>query len=329
MADSAQLAAIERAVTSGTKLTGQLLSFAHRRAMRPERVLLQEQLPHNRELIVPAVSSKVSVEVQVDPDTAPVTVDISELELALINLAVNARDAMPGGGSLRIHAGNAAAGQAPGLEGRFVVISMQDSGSGVTAQVMERVFEPFFTTKEVGKGTGLGLSQVYGFCVRAGGTATFDSRVGEGSTVRMYLPAAAVAAETAPQPAPPRSAARRHERPLPGVRVLLVEDNAEVASATGGLLESMGCDVRQVENADKALDVLRSEAARFDIVLSDIVMGGALDGIDLAERVKAEHPALPIVLMSGYSDSLDRAGALGVTVLPKPCSPDALLAAIR
>jgi CheY-like chemotaxis protein len=111
--------------------------------------------------------------------------------------------------------------------------------------------------------------------------------------------------------------------------MLLVEDNAELGLATASLLESMGCSVRQLESADQALDVLRTEAATFDIVLSDIVMGGTLDGIDLAARIKSEHPALPIVLMSGYSDSLDRATALGVTVLPKPCSPDALLAAIR
>ncbi len=329
LADSPQLAAIERAVTGGTKLTAQLLSFAHRRPMRPEQVRLQEQLPGNKGLIAPAVSSKVSVEVQVEPDTAPVTVDISELELALINLAVNARDAMPNGGSLRIHAANAPAGQAPGLEGPFVVISVQDSGAGASADIVERVFEPFFTTKEVGKGTGLGLSQVYGFCVRAGGSATFHSVVGEGSTVRMYFPvAAAVDPPQAAQVSAPR-AMRQGKQPLRGVRVLLVEDNPDLADATKGLLESMGCEVMQLDSADEAIEVLRADAARFDIVLSDIVMSGMADGIDLAARIKTDHPALPVVLMSGYSDSLDRASALGVTVLPKPCSPDALLAAIR
>ena len=113
------------------------------------------------------------------------------------------------------------------------------------------------------------------------------------------------------------------------MRVLLVEDHAELAAATHALLESMGCEVRPVDSADAAIALLRTEAARFDIVLSDIVMSGTLDGIDLAERIKADHPSLPVVLMSGYSDSLDRATALGVTVLTKPCSPDALLAAIR
>jgi signal transduction histidine kinase/CheY-like chemotaxis protein len=335
VADSAQLAAIERAVTGGAKLTGQLLSFARGRALRPEQVRLQEHLSTTQALIAPAVSAKVRVELQVEPDTAPVQVDVAELELALINLAVNARDAMPAGGSLRIHAANAAAGAAPGLAGNFVVISVQDNGTGVPAELLDRVFEPFFTTKEVGKGTGLGLSQVYGFCARAGGTATFDSRLGEGSTVRLFLPAAESPAAPAPAPAQqpalatPPAPPRRTGRTLPGVRVLLVEDNAELALATRELLESLGCEVQPVNNADEAIVVLRGDAARFDIVLSDIVMSGTLDGIDLAERIKSDHPTLPVVLMSGYTDSIDRATELGVTVLTKPCSPDALLAAIR
>lgn len=335
VADSPHLAAIERAVAGGSKLTGQLLSFAHRQPLRLERVRLQDHLPHMQSLIGPAIGSSVQLEMHVEADTAPIEVDVAELELALINLAINARDAMPGGGSLRIAAANAVAGAARGLGGEFVCISVQDVGSGVALELQERVFEPFFTTKQRGKGTGLGLSQVYGFCTRAGGTATFDSRVGEGSTVRLYLPVART--EEAPPPTPPAVAAPRsplvaapaEAQALPGVRVLLVEDNPELAYTTAGLLESLGCDVRRFDNADQALEVLKTDAARFDIVLSDIVMGGAADGIELARRIKTDHPALPIVLMSGYSDSLDRALALGVTVLTKPCSPDALLAAMR
>jgi signal transduction histidine kinase/CheY-like chemotaxis protein len=332
VADSPHLAAIERAVAGGSKLTGQLLSFAHRQPLRPQRVRLQERLPQLQSLLGPAVGSSVRVDIQVDADTAPIEVDAAELELALLNLAINARDAMPGGGTLRIAAANAAAGAASDMDGAFVCISVQDSGSGVAPDMLERVFEPFFTTKQVGKGTGLGLSQVYGFCTRAGGTATFDSIVGEGSTVRLYFPVA----RPEPAPTPPSSAvpvmplvaAPFNAHALPGVRVLLVEDNPELAYTTAGLLKSLGCEVHQLDNADLALDLLRTDAARFDIVLSDIVMGGTADGIELAERVKRDHPALPIVLMSGYSDSLDRAAALGVTVLTKPCSPDALLAVI-
>jgi signal transduction histidine kinase len=326
VADSPHLAAIERAVAGGSKLTGQLLSFAHRQPLHPERVRLQDYLPQIETLLGPAVGSSVRMHVHVEPDTAPIEIDVGELELALLNVAINARDAMPGGGTLRIDAANADAGAARGLDGEFVVISVQDSGSGVAPELIERVFEPFFTTKPVGKGTGLGLSQVYGFCTRAGGTAIFDSRVGEGSTVRLYFPFAGPAPVAAPAtelPRAPRVASLR------GVRVLLVEDNPDVASSTAGLLQSSGCKVHQLDNADEAAEVLETKAAQFDLVLSDIVMGGLLDGIGLAQHIKTNHPALPVVLMSGYSDSLDRAAALGVTVLTKPCSPDALLAAIR
>jgi signal transduction histidine kinase len=198
LADSKQLAAIERAIAGGTRLTRQLLSFSRRQVLRPERVRLQEQLPRMQELVAPAVGATIHVEVQVEPDTAPVEIDVAELELALINLAINARDAMPGGGSLRIDAANAADGAPPGLAGRFVAISVQDSGVGVAPELRERVFEPFFTTKDVGQGTGLGLAQVYGFCVGAGGTATLDSVVGVGTTVRLYFPAAAIGSATEP-----------------------------------------------------------------------------------------------------------------------------------
>jgi signal transduction histidine kinase len=198
LADSKQLAAIERAIAGGTRLTQQLLSFSRRQTLRPERVRLQEQLPAMQALVAPAVGATIRVEVHVEPGTAPVEIDVIELELALINLAINARDAMPGGGRLRIDAANAADGAPPGLAGRFVAISVQDSGVGVAPEWRGRVFEPFFTTKDAGQGTGLGLAQVYGFCARAGGTATLDSVVGKGTTVHLYLPAAAIGSATGP-----------------------------------------------------------------------------------------------------------------------------------
>jgi signal transduction histidine kinase/CheY-like chemotaxis protein len=332
VAGSTHLAAIERAVVGGTKLTGQLLSFSHRQALRIERVRLQELLPNTAALIEPAVGSPVRVEVQVEPDTAPIEVDVPELELALLNLAINARDAMPKGGALRIAAANRADGELPSLVGAFVVISVQDSGTGVAPELLERVFEPFFTTKPVGQGTGLGLSQVYGFCTRAGGTATFDNGLGVGATVRLYLPAADETTkppDLAPALAPVSAAAPSPAAvSLPGVRVLLVEDNADLASASTGLLESMGCRVWHADNANLAMEVLQTQAAQFDIVLSDIVMCGTLDGMELAARIKTEHPQLPVVLISGYSESIERATALGVQVLSKPCTPQALAAAM-
>jgi signal transduction histidine kinase/ActR/RegA family two-component response regulator len=323
LAASTHLAAIERAVAAGTKLTRQLLSFSRRQPLRPERVLLQTHLDSIAELVAPAVGATVVVQTEIEPDTAPVQVDVQELELAVLNLAINARDAMPQGGRLRIGVANARAGEPAGFEGRFVVISVHDSGQGVVPELAQRVFEPFFTTKDVGHGTGLGLSQVHGFCARAGGTATFDSRSGEGTTVRMFLPAS-----TLPEPAALATAPDALQS-LPGLRVLLVEDNAEVAFATATVLESMGCRVHPSDSADAAIAALRADAQRFDLVLSDIVMCGALDGVGLAAVVQNEYPQLPIVLISGYSSSLDHALALEVPVLPKPSTPAALAAAIR
>ena len=334
LADSKQLAAIERAVAGGSRLTQQLLSFAGRQALHPERLDLQAQLPAMHNLIAPASGAAVRVEVHVEPDTAAVEVDAAELELALINLAINARDAMPGGGWLRIEAANAVAGERPadaaGDVRRFVVIRVRDSGHGVAPAMIERVFEPFFTTKAAGQGTGLGLAQVYGFCTRAGGTAHFESVVNEGTTVRLVLPAANAAANAAADaPRAPPSAPPLAGQALRGVRVMLVEDNAEVAFTTGAVLESMGCLVRQVDNADQVIDMLRTQATHFDIVLSDIVMSSTQDGIGLATQITRAHPQLPVVLISGYATSLASAAALGLPVLPKPCTPDALLAAVR
>ncbi len=330
LAENPQLAAIERAVAAGTKLTRQLLSFSRRQPLRLERVRLQEQLHNIVELAAPALGAAIVVEAQVAADTEAVEVDIAELELALLNLAINARDAMPDGGRLRVTAANAGVGEPAGLaddaraERRFVVVSVQDSGHGIAPDVLERVFEPFFTTKEASRGTGLGLAQVYGFCSRAGGMATIESVQGQGTVVRLYLPACA--STEAPKAVRPDS---DDATPRADLRVLLVEDNAEVAFGTATALESMGCRVHQAGSADAALEMLRADASRFDIVLSDIVMCGSLDGIGLAAIVRAEQPALPILLISGYSASLDNALALGVDVLPKPCTPAALSAAMR
>jgi signal transduction histidine kinase/ActR/RegA family two-component response regulator len=329
LADSPQLAAIERAAAAGTKLTRQLLSFSRRQALRPEQVQLQQRLASVLELLVPALGASIPIESQVDADTAPIEVDMAELELALLNLAINARDALPGGGRLHITAANAPVGEPPSLAAAtgpaqgYVVISVTDNGQGIAPQDMQRVFEPFFTTKGVGHGTGLGLSQVYGFCTRAGGVATIESRLGEGTTVRLYFPArqqAAAAAQAAPAATPDA---------LRGVRALLVEDNEEVARATVAVLETMGCVVRLLPSAEQAETLLRTRAGVFDVLLSDIAMSGAIDGIELAIRSLVAHPDLPVLLMTGYSDSMQRAADLGLEVLPKPCAPAVLAQAIQ
>jgi signal transduction histidine kinase len=323
VADHSALAAIGRAVTSGSNLTRQLLSFSRRQPLHPETIALQDRMPVLAELLKTAVGGTVQVVTHIDAETAPIEVDVAELELALLNLAINARDAMPQGGELRLEIGSALAQSAQGVQAPRVVISVRDTGQGIAPEQLERVFEPFFTTKPVGKGTGLGLSQVYGFCARAGGNATLESRQGEGTVVRMSFPAAT---------GRPLGLPDRDEAPsdgLQGLRVLLVEDNDDVASATEALLRSMGGMVHRLAGAEAAQHHLRQHAGQWDAVLSDIVMPGSIDGIELASWVRQEHPSLAVLLMSGYSDFIEEAAELKLDILSKPCAAATLASAIR
>ena len=323
LGDNPQLAAIGRAVETGTRLTRQLLSFSRAQPLRPETIQLQQHLPASLEIIRTAVGSRIHVHCDVHPGTAPVRVDTAELELALLNVCINARDAMPDGGELYVAARNSPNGEPPGLVGAFVVIDVRDRGGGIPPEAIDHVFEPFFTTKPVGQGTGLGLSQVYGFCVSTGGTALIDSRVGEGTTVRLFLPAASGPAASTSDEGPASL-----ER-LDGVHVLLVEDNPEVASATQAVLESVGGRVTRASDADDARRLLRSHGDAIDIVLTDIVMPGSMNGIQLAREIGRERPVLPVVLTSGYSEEASEAASLGQDVLAKPASPEALIGALR
>jgi len=317
------MTSMERAVASGAKLTRQLLSFSRRQPFRPESIHLQEALPPILDLIRPATGSSVVVSGSVAPDTEYIEVDAAELELALLNLAINAKDAMPGGGKVSIDVGNAAPAELPsGLSGPTVRITVSDTGEGIEPQLLERVFEPFFTTKPAGHGTGLGLSQVYGFCQRAGGTARVDSQVGVGTHVHLYLPA------RPPKAADVRSRDASAEAEL-SLRVLVAEDNPEVASATVAVLELLGCTVQHASSGDEALQLLEAHADLYDLLLSDIVMPGTLNGVALARHVQKAFPRLPVLLMSGYSQQAAEAGSLSLDVVPKPCTPEVLATAIR
>ncbi|HEY6133913.1 MAG TPA: ATP-binding protein [Rubrivivax sp.] len=309
-------AAIQRAVDLGSRLTQHLLRFAGRQPVKPVPVDLAEFLPRSAELMKTVMGSSVRIECELEPGTQGVTVDPSEMELALINLALNARDAMSGRGTLRLRARNGSA-EAAGQ----VLLSVSDTGEGIDPDVLERVFEPFFTTKPVGKGSGLGLSQVYGFCQQAGGAATIESRAGAGTTVTMVLPAtSAEPAPTQPLPAPPAPASAGEER-----RLLLVEDNDDLGLVTEALLRSFGFQVTRVRSGDDALRALEADNS-FDVVLTDVVMPGAVDGLQLARRLKERVPPLPVVLISGYNTSHAQRN---FEVLPKPCPPDDLLAALQ
>lgn len=320
---SRPMASIEHAIASGAKLTRQLLSFSRRQPFRPEIIRLQERLPAILELVRPALGASVPVAGEVAPLTAPIEVDVAELELALLNLAINAKDAMPGGGKLQIEAADATAAEVPtGLTGAFVRVTVSDEGEGISAEDLARVFEPFFTTKPAGHGTGLGLSQVYGFCQRAGGAVHIVSREGEGTQVQLFFPARSqVPSEAAAQEIAPRKTLT--------LSVLLAEDNLDVASASVAVLESLGCTVHHAVNGDEALQALQRSADRYDLLLSDIVMPGNLNGLALARHVLSAFPRLPVLLMSGYSESAAEAGALGLDVVPKPCTPATLVAAME
>jgi CheY-like chemotaxis protein len=233
----------------------------------------------------------VTLEFDVRPGVWPVLVDVTEFETALVNLVINARDAMPGGGTIRISARNETLA-VEGDAGGYVAISVQDTGTGIAPDVLGKIFDPFFTTKPIGKGTGLGLSQVHGFAHQAGGTIKVESELGKGSTMTILLPrkdAAPIAEHTAAA-----------ETGGSGT-VLLVEDNPDVAAVSTGLLEQLGYTVRRVANAEAALRELEFDGV--DLVFSDIVMPGKMDGLGLARHLKAVRPRLPILLTSGYSDA--------------------------
>ncbi|MFM0483131.1 ATP-binding protein [Paraburkholderia strydomiana] len=320
-----ELSAMERALKSGQSLTRQLLGVARKQPLRNETVALERWLPACRDLLRASLGAKVSLVMDIGAGVWPMRVDVAELELALINIAVNARDAMPNGGRFTVRATNITFRHEDGfpLTGDFVQVSLEDTGAGMAPEVLARAFEPLFTTKAKGMGTGLGLPQVFAFCERSGGLAAIDSAVGAGTSVRLYLPRAS---EESAVDTPVETDAE-HQGALHGLRILLVEDNEEVAAGTEALLQMMGHQVTCVFNADMALRLLRDAYAQrartgepvpFELVLSDIHMPGALNGIDLAEAIRTLDVTLPVILVTGYAEELDRARHVNVRVLSKP-----------
>jgi two-component system NtrC family sensor kinase len=316
---------ITNATQRGESLTRQLLAFSRRQTHTPTVIDLTRRLPELREMFNRSLRGDIAIEVVVPSKSCAVKVDPSELELAMLNLAVNARDAMPNGGALTITAKPVVLkGKAveEGLRGNFVAIRVADTGTGIPADALPHVFEPFFTTKEVGKGTGLGLSQVYGFAKQSGGTATITSTVGRGTVITLYLP------RTDELPAPSIAQSEPEAAPRRAGTVLLVEDNPEVAQVSAAYFQQLGYLVKQTASAHEALELLGNDP-RIDLVFSDILMPGGMNGLELGHAVRARFPAIPVLLTTGYSDSAQEAVRQHFVVLRKPFDIAALEAGLR
>ncbi|CAN5277194.1 ATP-binding protein [soil metagenome] len=315
---------MRNAAQRGASLTRQLLAFARRQPLKPEPVDLAAHFGGMRELLDRSLGGNVRLLADFAADLWPVAVDPNELELVLLNLAFNARDAMPGGGTITLLGQNLPGG-AGGED--FVQLTVADIGTGMPSDVAARAFEPFFTTKEVGKGSGLGLAQAYGFASGSGGTVQIDSEVGRGTRIVLTLPRshdAPLAARNGTDagtgtPASPDSG-RGH--------VLLVEDDDEVARLVGEMLSQLGYQVVRAASASGALGAL-ANGRPIDIVFTDIMMPGEMDGVGLAREVRARRPNLPVLLTSGHAAVAHREiEANGLKVLAKPYRLEDLRAAL-
>jgi CheY-like chemotaxis protein len=251
----------------------------------------------------------------------PVKIDLAELELAIVNIAVNARDAMPNGGTFTLSVSEVTVDQEIGdnrFEGAFLAIAFSDTGTGIPPNLLSKMFDPFFTTKEVGKGTGLGLSQVYGFAHQAGGTVTADSKLGQGTTITVYLPSCADEQITSEEVSAAKTRTQHSQRQT----VLVVDDSADVAEVTSSLFEHLGYETIYRDSAEAALELLES-GTRIDLVFSDIVMPGTIDGVGLAREIRSRYPNLPVALTTGYSDAA-KAAPPNLRILRKPFDTEAL-----
>ncbi|MGH1574752.1 ATP-binding protein [Methylobacterium sp. P31] len=325
---SRYLNAVSDTVDRAAKLTGQLLAFARRQTLKPETVDVGARLRVVGDLLDTVTGARIKVVTHAPERPCFVRVDASQFETALVNMAVNARDAMDGAGTLTLRLACGVPlppirGHA-GAPGPFAQVSLSDTGSGIAPDLLSRVFEPFFTTKEVGKGTGLGLSQVFGFAKQSGGDVAVESVPGQGTTFTLYLPeveadfvAGADVAEAVPTD--PGGA---------GQRVLVVEDNVEVGRFATQILEDLGYATVWAPNAESALDQLGQDGGGFDVVFSDVVMPG-MGGIELAKLLRHRLPDLPVVLASGYSHVLAQQSANGFDLLQKPYSADQVSRVLR
>ena len=318
---------IRQAAQRGAALTRQLLAFSRRQPLQAQPVDLVRQLGGMRELLDRSLGDAMQVELQFAADLWPVHVDPGELELVVLNLVVNARDAMPTGGTIKIQAENRASVGEGELSGDYVRVSVIDTGMGMTPDVKDHAFEPFFTTKDVGKGSGLGLAQVYGFAKQSGGSVQIHTAVGQGTSVMLMLPRSPSRPLDPPRPSATDAVLQAQRRAAGSV--LLVEDNDDVAVLVSEMLQELGYKVERAANALAALQTL-TEGTLIDVVFSDIMMPGEMDGVELGRQIRLRQTNVPVLLTSGYAHgAVQRAEREGFRVLPKPYDLPALAAALQ
>ncbi|MBY0497842.1 MAG: PAS domain-containing protein [Cyanobacteria bacterium] len=308
-----------RATKHGQDLTGDLLAFSRRRQLNPQPVAINPLVDNIVRLLTRTLGASVKITTAASRDAGVAMVDPAALEAAILNIALNARDAMPDGGTLTIRTSKADIRQAPRTEddlpiGQYAMLAIQDTGTGMTPDVVQRVFEPFFTTKTGGTGSGLGLSMVYGFAKQSGGVVTIASEVGRGTTVILYLPLTTnkpEAATTTSLPVNPTVTA---------YTILVVEDEAAVRSTVRRQLETLGHKVLVAETAAAALPLLKGDEPP-DVLLTDVVLGTGMNGIDLADAARVFKPGLPVIFMSGFTavpEAQKRINESGAPLLTKP-----------
>jgi signal transduction histidine kinase/CheY-like chemotaxis protein len=320
-----RLTAITQAAERGERLTRQLLAFSRRQMLRPEPVDLRHRVQDISDMLSPSLRADIEVTVKIPEQTWPVSVDLAEFDLALLNIAVNARDAMPEGGMFRVEARNVTldagdpAGE--GLAGDFVAVTLSDTGAGMAPEVLVQAFEPYFTTKEIGLGSGLGLSQVYGFAKQSGGAASIVSAMGKGTSITLFLPRAVE------EPAAAASHVTAAPLALSG-RILVVEDEADVARVTIEVLRDIGYQAVEAKDGHTALTLIEQDPT-IELVLSDVVMPGGMNGLELGRTLRKQRPGLPVVLATGYTQWGSRVMDEDFTLIAKPYHREALAAAIR
>ena len=314
------LSAIADTADRAAKLTAQLLAFARRQTLRPEVFDVAQSIAALHGMIGTLTGPKIRIHTHVAADACRVNADSSQFDTSIVNMAINARDAMDDIGDLTITVARVtnipATRERPLVEGAFVAVSIGDTGSGIAPDQVDQIFEPFFTTKGVGKGTGLGLSQVFGFSRQSNGEIRVESEVGTGTIFTLYLPEAEPEALPAPPLPAPRKGARRF-------RLLVVEDNEDVGRFATEALSELGHETSWASSADEALSILQADPTRFDMVFSDVVMAG-MDGIEFGREVHRLYPELPVLLTSGYSHVLAEHGTCGFDLIHKPYSIDEL-----